>query len=279
MSDHEIDALYQVPPSEFTAARNVLAKARGAAGAAVKTLEKPTLPAWAVNQVYWHDRATFDALLNAAVSMRQAHVQVISGRAADVAAAEQAHTAAIKAALQSARKHIERAGEKATPATIDAVTETLQALPTEDTPGRLTKPLKPMGFGALMSLGIPVVQGSTKSRVHGSQGLARRSLGAGGSRVQGSSKKELAEQVAARKAAAKALKAAENAEAKAEAALAEAKKAALHAERELARVRDRLQFLEKQRNDSEELVRQRAKQLQTASNARIQAEQERDRLE
>lgn len=278
MSDHEIDALYQVPPSEFTAARNVLAKARGAAGAALKALEKPTLPAWAVNQVYWHDRATFDALLKAAVSMRQAHVQVISGRTADVAAAEQAHASAIKAALQSARKHIERAGEKATPATIDAITETLQALPTEDTPGRLTKPLKPMGFGALMSLGIPVVQGSTKSTVHGSQGLARRSLGAGGSRVQGPSRKELAEHAAARKDAQKALRVAEAAELKAEATLADAKKAALHAERELARVRDKLVFLEKQRDDAEVNVRKQARVLQDATNARIQAAQDVDRL-
>lgn len=268
MTDDEVDALYQLPPGEFTSARNTLAKSRGAAGADIKTLEKPTLPAWAVNQVYWHDRATFDALLEAAVAMRQAHVQVISGRSADVPAAEQAHTAAVKAALQSARKHIERAGEKATPATIEAISETLQALPTEDPLGRLTKPLKPMGFGALMGLGIPVVQGSTGSRVQSS---------ANGPGVQGSkgpSKTKIAEQVAARKAAAKALKAAESAEAKAEAALAEAKKAALQAERELARVRDKLVFLDKQRDDAEVTVRKQTRALQDATNARIQAAQD-----
>jgi len=284
MNDDEIDALYQGGAGEFTAARNALAKARGVAGADIKTLEKPTLPAWAVNQVFWHDRATFDALVKAATAMRRAHVQVISGRSADVAATEQAHSAAIKAALQSARRHIESAGDKATPATIEAITETLQALPTEDQPGRLTKPLKPMGFGALMNLGIPVVQGPAR--------LARRSLGAGGSTVQGSGlggpavqgskgpgKKELAEQVAARKAAAKAVKVVEGIEEKADAALAEAKKAAAQVERELARVHDRLQFLEKQRDDSEELVRLRARELQTASNARIQAAQDFRELE
>lgn len=268
----DIDALYQIAPGEFTAARNALAKTKGAAGAGIKTLEKPTLPAWAVNQVYWHDRTIFDALIKASVAMRQAHVHVISGRSADVGGAEHAHAAAIKTALQSARKHIESAGEKATPATIDAISETLQALPTEDTPGRLTKPLKPMGFGALMGMGIPVVQGSTRPGVPGSAGPARRTLGEGG--AKGPSKKELAEQAAARKAAAKAMKAAEVAEEKADAALAEAKKSVAQVERELARVRDRLQFLEKQRNDADELVRQRAKELQTASNARIQAAQD-----
>lgn len=266
MNDDEIDALYQIAPGEFTAARNALAKARGAAGADIKTLEKPTLPAWAVNQVYWHARATFDALLKVAAAMRQAHVQVISGRSADVAAAEQAHATAIKSALQSARKHIESAGEKATPATIEAITETLQALPTEDTPGRLTKPLKPMGFGALMSLGIPVVQGPTGSKVHGSSG----SKGPG---VQGSKGPKKAD-VAAKKQAQKALRLAEAAEAKAEAALADAKKAALQAERELARVRDKLVFLEKQRDDAEGHVRKQTRALQDATNSRVQAAQD-----
>ncbi len=213
MTDDGIDALYRLPPGEFTAARNVLAKARGAAGAEIKTLERPSLPAWGVNQIYWHDRPTFNALVEAAVAMRQAHVQVISGRNADVASAEAAHSAVVKTAVQSARRLIEAAGEKATPATTGAITETLQALPTDDTPGRLTKPLKPMGFGALMGMGIPVVQGS-----------------------RGPSKMENAEWAAARKAAAKAMKAAEVAEVKAEAALTEAKKMAQQAERELARV-------------------------------------------
>jgi hypothetical protein len=248
MSDDEIDALYRVPPGEFTAARNVLAKARGAAGAAIKTLEKPSLPAWGVNQVYWHDRPTFDALIKASTAMRQAHVQVISGRGADVAAAEAAHAVALKAAVSSARRLIEGAGEKATPSTVDAITETLQALPTDDEPGRLTKPLKPMGFGALMSLGIPVVPAFAKATA----GKPSRTL----------------------MAAAKALKAATAAEEKAEAAHAEAKKAATHVERELARVRDRVQFLEKQHHDAEEVLRQRARALQEATNARIQAAQD-----
>lgn len=70
------------------------------------------------------------------------------------------------------------------------------------------------------------------------------------------------------------LRAAEAAEAKAEAALAEAKKAAAAVERELDRVRDRIAFLEKQRTDAEEAVRQKARALQDAANARVQAAQD-----
>jgi len=74
------------------------------------------------------------------------------------------------------------------------------------------------------------------------------------------------------------LRAAEAAEAKAAAALTDAKKAALQADRELARVRDKLAFLEKQRDDAEESVRKQTRLLQEAANARVQAAQDLDRL-
>lgn len=264
---YEIDSLYQAPLAGFIAARNALAKSRGAAGAAIKALEKPSLPAWAVNQIYWSDRPTWDALVAASLVVRRAHVDVISGRRADVAAAEAAHTAALRAAVQSARRAVEAAGDKATPATIEAITETLQALPSDDPPGRLTKPLKPLGFGALLAMGIPVVQGS---RV---QGPGSRSAEVPRSRSAEVPKSRSAE-VRARREAEKVLRAAESAEAKAEAALAEAKKAVAAAERELDRVRDRIVFLEKQRADAEEAVRQKARALQAAANARVQAAQD-----
>jgi len=245
MQDDEIDRLYQVPLGEFTAARNALAKARGAAGAEVKSLEKPLLPAWAVNQLYWRERETYDRLVTAAIAMREAHVHAISGRKADVAAAESTRHEARRAAMVTAKHLIESSGEKATPATLEAVSETLQALPSNDVmPGRLTRPLKPLGFAALMAPGV-----SPRSAV-------RRA------------------QAAARKDAQKILRAAEAAEVKAEAALADAKKAALQAERELARVRDKLVFLEKQRDDAEANVRRHTRALQDAANARVQAAQD-----
>ncbi len=253
MRSDEIDELYRRPLGEFTATRNALAKARGAAGAEIKTLEKPTLPAWAVNQVYWHDRAVWDALIRTSLEVRRAHVEVISGRTADVAGAERSHAEAMKAAVAAARTHCTEAGEKATPATIEAITDTFQALPSEDAPGRLVKPLKPLGFGALMQLGIEVQGPQGPQGPQGAQGP--------GSRVR------------ERKAAEKALRAAESAEAKAEAALDEARKAAAAAERELERLRDKLVFVEKQRADAAELVRQRERELRDASNARVQAAQ------
>jgi hypothetical protein len=72
-----IDALYQLPLTEFTPARNALAtrlRKSGKTGESdeVRSLVKPSIPAWAVNQVYWKNRAAFDRLLSAGDRLRKA---------------------------------------------------------------------------------------------------------------------------------------------------------------------------------------------------------------
>ena len=79
----EIDGLYRLPLEEFTAARNELAKQSGKRGAEIKALAKPPVAAWAVNQLYWHRRSEYDALVDAAQQLRQAHAAVLGGKTAD----------------------------------------------------------------------------------------------------------------------------------------------------------------------------------------------------
>src|SRR5437773_10087717 len=58
--ESEVDRLYQLPLSEFTAARNALAKTlKGDEAARVRALAKPTVVPWAVNQLYWRDRKIY----------------------------------------------------------------------------------------------------------------------------------------------------------------------------------------------------------------------------
>src|SRR5262245_21316250 len=148
--DEAVDRLYQLPLAEFTAARNALAKG---GDPSVKALQKPSLPAWAVNQLYWQRRKVFDRLIAAAGRVRTAHGRMLTGRAADVAEAETAHAAAVKESVEQIREILRAAGDAESPATIVAVQETLQALPADDEPpGRLTRPLKPKGFEALAGL-------------------------------------------------------------------------------------------------------------------------------
>jgi hypothetical protein len=145
----DVDTLYQRPLSDFTAARNELAKRAGKTDPSIKALEKPSVPAWAVNQLYWRDRSLYDTLIAASEALRQAHRALLAGKAADVGTAERTHRDALRAAVERIRELLGDAGEAATGATMTAVSETLSALPADVTPGRLTRPLKPSGFEAL----------------------------------------------------------------------------------------------------------------------------------
>jgi hypothetical protein len=148
----DIDSLYQLPIGEFTGARNALAKASGKAGAEIKALEKPSIPAWGVNQLYWRDRKLYDKLQRASERVRAAHQQAMKGKKLDLAGLESQHMSAVKAASDKVAEILIKSGDPATPATRKAVLDTLQALPGPSAPGRLTKALAPIGFGAFGAL-------------------------------------------------------------------------------------------------------------------------------
>src|SRR6476646_9067409 len=135
--DAKIDHLYQLPLEEFTAARNALAKDAGADAAQVRALAKPPIAAWAVNQLYWHDRGTWDALIEAAENARRAHKAVLAGRGGDVRAAGTVHEEAAEAALKATLKILADAGHPVTDATRQAIATTIRALPADAAPGRL----------------------------------------------------------------------------------------------------------------------------------------------
>ncbi|MEN3339467.1 MAG: hypothetical protein V7647_3143 [Acidobacteriota bacterium] len=152
--ESEIDRLYQLPPDEFTAARNALAKTAGANAAEVKRLAKPPIAAWAVNQIYWRHRDVYEALVSAAKELRQTHKAILAGRAGDLRAAGKAHDAAVDQALKLALSTLADQGHPATDVTRQAIATTLRALPGAEPPGRLTGTLQPGGFEMLAGLSI-----------------------------------------------------------------------------------------------------------------------------
>ena len=147
--DEQIDQLYQLPLEAFTAARNALAKGAGAQASGIKSLEKPTAAAWAVNQLFWRERPIYDELIEKSQQLRAAYRDQLAGKSADVSGAEANHRAAVRRATQSARALAEAGGGTPSDAVIDAVRETLDILPGSEPLGRLTKPLKRTGFEAL----------------------------------------------------------------------------------------------------------------------------------
>jgi hypothetical protein len=151
-SEGRIDELYQLPLDEFTAARNALVKETG--DGSIKKLDKPNLAAWAVNQLYWQQRKLYDEVIKTSGQVRAAHKQILAGRSADIRAAETFHNEALRKAKGAIRAILEAAGHSASDAVMTPINETLDALPTTDPPGRLTKPLRRTGFEALQGVTI-----------------------------------------------------------------------------------------------------------------------------
>jgi hypothetical protein len=158
--DDKIDDLYQQPLGDFIAARNALAKTlSGADAQRVKALAKPTVVAWAANQVYWQARAAYDALMKSGERVRKAQIAALQGKATDVRGANEDHRRAVSAAVAEAERLAASAGSKPSP---DALTRTFEAMSLTphppDPPGRLTELLQP-GTGFEAFAGITPVGG------------------------------------------------------------------------------------------------------------------------
>src|SRR5687768_8079280 len=168
----EVDALFRLPLAEFTGARNALAarlkkEGRGGEATAVKGLEKPSLAAWAVNQIYWDDRKEFDGLLAATAEFRAAQ----AGRRDPRPLLEARRDALLRLARKTLDK-LREAGARPSPETARRVTNTLEALATlspatDLVPGRLTRDVDPPGFEALAggAMASPRSAGTQASRV------------------------------------------------------------------------------------------------------------------
>ena len=160
--DTRIDALYQLPLDEFTAARNALAKEAGKDAPAIKQLTKPPVAAWAVNQLYWERRDDYEALVAAAGEMQRTHRAVIEGKKGDLRAATREHDRAIEIALKSTLALMKERGQVVTDVTRQAILNTLRALPSADPPGRLAAVLSPGGFEMLAGVKATKAAKATK---------------------------------------------------------------------------------------------------------------------
>src|SRR5687767_13055209 len=100
--DTDLDRLYQLPPAEFIAERNAVAKRAGARGADIRALPKPTIPVWVVNQLHWRKPDVYKALIESAENLRATHKAVLAGRKGDLRTASKAHEEALDAALKAA---------------------------------------------------------------------------------------------------------------------------------------------------------------------------------
>jgi hypothetical protein len=152
--DAQIDELFQLPPGEFTAARNALAKTlSGDAAREVKQLKKPTVVPWAINQLYWRSRPHYDRLIKAGQALRAAQIAALKGKAADVRRASDAHRKAVADAAARATEITEADGSRPAAEPLARMLEALSLAAEEpEHPGRFTEIVQPAGFEALTGI-------------------------------------------------------------------------------------------------------------------------------
>jgi hypothetical protein len=153
-TDTQIDALYQLPPDEFTAARAALAKTlSGDAARDVRALKKPTAVPWSVNQLYWKARPAYDAAMKAGHALRTAQIATLKGKKADVRAATDAHRKTIANAVHRAVQLASDAGLNPNSDQLARMFEALSlAASPPSNPGRYTELVAPSGFDALVGV-------------------------------------------------------------------------------------------------------------------------------
>jgi len=158
----DIDDLYGAPLDRFVPQRTEMAKAlrkdgRRDEAAEVAALRKPSVAAWAVNQLIRTQARSVKDLFDAGDALRGAHEQAASGRgdAQALRKATQEERAAVETLIEAARGLLTSDGHELSPAVIDRVAETLRAAALDPdaraqvSEGRLERELRHVGLGFL----------------------------------------------------------------------------------------------------------------------------------
>jgi len=169
--DDDIDALFRLPAAEFITARNALAAqlkkdGHGSDADLVKALGKPSITAWAVNQLYWNHREAFDRLIATGERFRQAQTSRLAQKIADMRTALDERREELANLSNLATSVLRAAGHNPTPDTIHRIMTTLEAVSAYASsdaprPGRLSNDVDPPGFDSLASF-VPSA-GTSKS--------------------------------------------------------------------------------------------------------------------
>ncbi|HEV8397512.1 MAG TPA: hypothetical protein VGQ37_24675 [Vicinamibacterales bacterium] len=272
----EVDALFQLALPEFTAARNALASQLQKAGdkeaaATVKSLAKPPVSAWAVNQLFWRNREAFDRLLTAGARLRQAQASQLAGHVTNLRELLTTHRATLTELSRQAATILSESGHQPSPDVMRRVTMTLEGLAAQGlldgapAAGRLTADVDPPGFETISAL-APRPAGDKPARDPGDGRVlafrANQRVAANGKgkhkAIAGADAK--ARDAERRKAAQAALKAAER-------ALTEARRDAATAEAALKKAAAKLKDAEKDKKDLEARLEKAGAAAETARQA------------
>jgi hypothetical protein len=244
------DELYGLPLERFVPERGALSRALRDAGnreqaARVAKLRKPSLAAWAVNQLMRTQRRAIEGLFKAGADAQRAQAELLAGDgdAESLRDASRRERAAVDELLQAAHGLLSSGGHELSPTMLERVADTLHAaaLDTEAREraagGRLERELRYVGMSAGMTAAATtVVTGAPEptpsreaKRKQGQAEKAARKAETDARRAQERAERTLKDAQQRRDRAAEALDRAQEALDRAEEALAAAREAVEHA--------------------------------------------------
>lgn len=163
----EIDRLYALPLDEFVRERDDLAKRlRGEgerdAASAVKELKKPSVAAWAVNQVRRDRPEDVRRLLDVTEELHRVYAGISAAGARErLAEAADMQRDLIRSLVRCASELLEAGGHGASEATLTKVADTLRAAALDEglrdqvSQGRVVREQRAAGLGPLASMPAP----------------------------------------------------------------------------------------------------------------------------
>lgn len=307
----QVDDLYGLPLDRFVARRGALSRALRRDGqreqaAAVAGLRKPSVAAWAVNQLARTQAQALADLFAAGEELRDVQSEVLAGREDPPAlrAAADQERASVDALIDLARGLLDSEGHELSATVLDRVAETLNAAALDDDAratvreGRLERELRHVGLGtgAPAQLGTPTRTKHSGQRPGRRAGKERAGKGRAGDGKPGQPtgaeepRTQVAQQRAGGAPSQRADPATQRADAKraereradarraARVAEAQARREADRAERALNIARERRERAAQALDDADQALAQAESQAREASDAHRRAREELDRL-
>ena len=182
----DVDELYGLPLDQFVPERTALARELRKAGdrdraGEVAALKKPSVAAWAVNQLVRTQRKAVTTLLDAGDALRAAQGDVLAGRgdAQSLRGAVEQERLAVETLTDAARGLLSSEGEELSGTIVERVSDTFHAAALDDdaraqvTGGHLERELRHVGLGGLGAPGArppaPPRRGATKKKTDSGQ--------------------------------------------------------------------------------------------------------------
>jgi hypothetical protein len=158
--DNELDRLYALEPGAFVSERDRIARELREAGRRedaeqVKSLRKPTVSAWAINQLARQERREVDLLLDAGHRLREAQQGLLAGEDRKSLDEARRNEREALAGLREAARRILAEEGRVSETALNRITGTLQAAAVSSegrellARGRLTGDLEATGFELL----------------------------------------------------------------------------------------------------------------------------------